>query len=79
MSPLENAFPVQTDISGDVIVILGSGTKAEALSRLMCGHRLWKKLHVPVILTGCGEGTDVRCQMSDVRSQPSTQSNRVTS
>ena len=56
MSPLENAFPVQTDVSGDVIVILGSGIENEALIRFMCGHRLWKRLHVPVILTGCGEG-----------------------
>ena len=75
ISPLENAFPVQADVSGDVIVILGSGTKAEALSRLTCGHRLWKRLHVPVILTGCGEGTEargregteVRGQRTDVR------------
>ncbi len=55
MSPLENAFPVQADVSGDVIVILGSGIENEALIRFMCGHRLWKRLHVPVILTGSGE------------------------
>ena len=55
MSPLETAFPVQVNVSGDVIVILGSGIENEALCRFMCGHRLWNRLHVPVILTGCGE------------------------
>ncbi len=59
ISPLENAFRLETGASGDVIVILGSGIESEALSRLMCGHRLWKELHVPLILTGSGEGTDV--------------------
>ena len=59
MSPLENAFRLETGASGDVIVILGGGTKAEALSRLTCGHRLWKELHIPLILTGSGERTDV--------------------
>lgn len=55
ISPLENAFRLETSSSGDVIVILGSGIESEALSRLMCGHRLWKRLHVPLMLTGSGE------------------------
>ncbi len=59
LSPLENAFRLETGPSGDVIVILGGGTEAEALSRLMCGHRLWKRLHIPLIVTGSGERTDV--------------------
>ena len=37
ISPLENAFRLETGASGDVIVILGGGTEAEALSRLEAG------------------------------------------
>ena len=66
ISPLEDAFRLETGSSGDVIVILGGGTKAEALNRLMCGHRLWKELHVPLIITGSGERTEVRSKKSDV-------------
>ena len=55
ISPLENAFPVRANVSGDVIVILGGGIENEALIRFMCGHRLWKRLHVPLIITGSSE------------------------
>jgi len=73
ISPLENAFRLETCASGDVIVILGSDIESEALSRLMCGHRLWKELHIPLILTGRGEGTEAGGRMSDVGGREGTE------
>ena len=71
IGPLENYYPLKRNLSGDVILVLGSGgnmqapdlegkgfPSGESLSRLVCAYRLWKRLQVPIIFSG-GEASGV--------------------
>ncbi len=65
LTPLENSFPFKNNVNGDVIVMLGGGIKRnvidirgkgfpsdDALNRMVCTYRLWKQLHIPIIISG---------------------------
>jgi len=66
--PLENSFPLQKQVEGDVIVMLGGGVlqrvpdlggegflSDDSLARLVASYRLWQILRVPIIISG-GKG-----------------------
>ena len=65
MRPLEDAFPLNEETKGDVLIMLGGGTYSgvpdlggkgspseDAIERMVCTYRLWRRLQVPVIVSG---------------------------
>ena len=77
LRPLESAFTLPEKPTGDVIVILGAGVSSERpdplgkgapsermLSRILAGARLQKKLGIPVLVSGRGDGRDAEAVRS---------------
>jgi uncharacterized SAM-binding protein YcdF (DUF218 family) len=67
LMPLETYHPFTADVTGDVIVALGGGLREDvpdingrgfpaeqALVRMVAAFRLWRRLNVPIIVSGGG-------------------------
>ena len=63
--PLEDSFSIHEPVRGDVIVMLGGGVfqrapdlggegfpSDDSLARVVSSYRLWKRLRVPIIISG---------------------------
>jgi len=64
--PLQTPAIVDDTVKGDVIFVLIGGNESEGMNRLLWAHRLWERLRVPIVLSGCDDKGHLKCLLINI-------------